>query len=73
MLRKDWIWIRMIGWFILLVWYVIYLINAIYPILATHLIAVSHGVTGVTGTVLVISGYYYLEKEERECTVKTDK
>jgi hypothetical protein len=63
----------MTGWSILLVWYIIYLINAIYPILATHIIAVSHGVTGVTGTVLVIAGYYYLEKEERECTVKTDK
>ena len=63
MSKHFWVQIRLIGWFIILLWYVIYTIDAINPILNNQLIAVSHGITGITGTALVLIGYYDLIKK----------
>jgi hypothetical protein len=56
--KKFWIQIRIAGWIILLIWYVVYTINALVPILTNQLVALSHGITGTTGTSLVLIGYY---------------
>ena len=66
MRRKNWFWARMIGWFVLLIWYIVYLINSIHAILGNTTIAVSHGITGVVGTILIVLGYFSLEKKERK-------
>jgi hypothetical protein len=63
MSKHFWVQIRLLGWFIILLWYVIYTIDAINPILNNQLIAVSHGITGITGTALVLIGYYDLIKK----------
>ena len=61
--KNFWVQIRLLGWFIILLWYVIYTVDAINPILNNQLIAVSHGITGITGTALVLIGYYDLIKK----------
>jgi hypothetical protein len=66
MSRKTWVQIRLIGWIIILLWYIVYTIDAINPILNNQLVAVSHGITGITGTALVLMGYYKLIKKRRE-------
>ena len=63
MSKHFWVQIRLLGWFIILLWYVIYTVDAINPILNNQLIAVSHGITGITGTALVLIGYYDLIKK----------
>jgi hypothetical protein len=63
MSKHFWVQIRLLGWFIILLWYVIYTIDAINPILNNQLTAVSHGITGITGTALVLIGYYDLIKK----------
>ena len=60
MSRRFWVQIRLIGWIIILIWYVVYTVDAINPILNNQLVAVSHGITGITGTALVLIGYYNL-------------
>jgi hypothetical protein len=62
MSKHFWVQIRLVGWFIILLWYVVYTVDAINPILNNQLIAVSHGITGITGTALVLIGYYDLVK-----------
>jgi hypothetical protein len=66
MSRRFWIQLRVVGWIILLIWYVVYTVDAAYPILNNQLIAVSHGVTGMSGTVLVLVGYYKISKQRLE-------
>jgi hypothetical protein len=63
MSKHFWVQIRLVGWFIILLWYVMYTVDAINPILNNQLIAVSHGITGITGTALVLIGYYDLVKK----------
>jgi hypothetical protein len=63
MSRRFWVQIRLIGWAIILLWYIVYTIDAISPILNNQLIAVSHGITGITGTALVLVGYINLRKK----------
>jgi uncharacterized membrane-anchored protein len=63
MSKHFWVQIRLVGWFIILLWYVVYTVDAINPILNNQLIAVSHGITGITGTALVLIGYYDLVKK----------
>ena len=63
MSKRFWFQIRLIGWIIILLWYVVYTVDAINPILNNQLIAVSHGITGITGTALVLIGYYDLIKK----------
>ena len=60
MSRRFWVQIRLIGWIIILIWYVVYTVDAINSILNNQLVAVSHGITGITGTALVLIGYYNL-------------
>jgi uncharacterized membrane protein len=64
--RRFWIQIRLVGWIIILVWYIVYTVDAISPILNNQFIAVSHGVTGMFGTVLVLLGYYKISKKRLE-------
>jgi hypothetical protein len=64
--RRFWVQIRLIGWIIILLWYIIYTVDAISPILNNQSIAVSHGITGITGTALVLIGYYNLRKKRTE-------
>jgi hypothetical protein len=63
MSKNFWVQIRLLGWFIILLWYVIYTVDAINPLLNNQLIAVSHEITGITGTALVLIGYYGLIKK----------
>jgi len=63
MSKHFWVQIRLVGWFIILLWYVVYTVDAINPILNNQLIAVSHGITEITGTALVLIGYYDLVKK----------
>jgi hypothetical protein len=64
--RRFWIQTRLVGWIVLLVWYVVYTVDAISPILNNQFIAVSHGVTGMFGTVLVLVGYYKISRRRLE-------
>jgi hypothetical protein len=66
MSRRFWIQIRLVGWIIILVWYMVYTVDAVSPILNNQFIAVSHGVTGISGTVLVVVGYYNISKKRLE-------
>jgi uncharacterized membrane-anchored protein len=63
MSKRFWFQIRLIGWIIILIWYVIYTVDAINPILNNQLVAISHGITGIAGTALVLIGYYNLIKK----------
>jgi hypothetical protein len=63
MSKNFWVQIRLLGWFIILLWYVMYTVDAINPLLNNQLIAVSHEITGITGTALVLIGYYGLIKK----------
>jgi hypothetical protein len=64
--RRFWIQTRLVGWIVLLVWYVVYTVDAISPILNNQFIAVSHGGTGMLGTVLVLVGYYKISRRQLE-------
>jgi hypothetical protein len=57
-----WFHIRMLGWVVLLLWYILYTINAVTPIFVSSFVFISHGITGVAGTVLVLVGYFYLNE-----------
>lgn len=54
----------MLGWIVLLIWYVLYTVNAVTPIFTNTSIFLVHGITGITGTLLVLFGYYYLNETE---------
>ena len=45
-----------------MLWYILYTINAVTPIFVSSFVFISHGITGVAGTVLVLVGYFYLNE-----------
>jgi hypothetical protein len=61
MSRTFWFRIRIVGWFVLLLWYVLYTINVVTSIFADSSIYLSHGITGIAGTILVLVGYFFHE------------
>ena len=60
--KHFWFHVRMIGWLILLLWYVLYTVNSLTPIFANSLVFLSHGITGILGTLLVLIGYFFLNE-----------
>ena len=66
MSRKFWFWVRILGWAILLVWYIIFAYNAIWPVVGYPLFNVIHGAIGVLATLLIMVGYYDLERNLRK-------
>ena len=70
--KRFWILFRISGWIILLGWYCIYMISIISPIFTNRIVFLSHGVTGITGTVIILIGYLQLEKQIIETHKKLD-
>jgi nicotinamide riboside transporter PnuC len=66
MSKNFWFWVRILGWSILLLWYIIYAYNAIEPIFSNPFFSVLHGIIGVVATLLIMIGYYDLEKNIRK-------
>ena len=59
---RFWFRIRIAGWLILLFWYSLYMTNTVSPIFGNSVVFVSHGITGIVGTILILTGYFKLEK-----------
>jgi hypothetical protein len=66
MSKHFWFHVRMAGWVVLLVWYGVYTLNAVVPIFQSSLIFLSHGFTGIAGTLLVLIGYYFLNETTKK-------
>jgi hypothetical protein len=56
----------MLGWLILLLWYVLYTVNSVIPIFTNSLLFLSHGITGVIGTLLIFCGYFFLKETKSQ-------
>jgi hypothetical protein len=66
MSKQFWFRIRILGWIILLVWYIIYAVNAVHPLVQYPWISVLQGIVGVAATLLIMVGYYDLERKIRK-------
>jgi hypothetical protein len=63
MSRSFWFRIRIVGWIVLIIWYILYTVNVVTPIFADSSIYLSHGITGIAGTILVLVGYVFSERK----------
>ncbi len=66
MSKRFWFWIRILGWVILLIWYVIFAYNAIWPVIGNPLFNIIQAVVGIVATLLILIGYFDLERKIRD-------
>lgn len=62
MSKRFWFWLRIIGWIILMIWYIVYAAGSVFPLFKSPLMEIVQSIIGIVATLLILIGYYELEK-----------
>lgn len=65
MSERKWVYLRILGWMLNFSWYLLYEFNFWINLpVSMHQLSVLRGITGMLGTIFILTGFYKLEKQE---------